>query len=461
MPADSPPARYAARALAASCAVLLLSPATGALAQDLDAQDPGAQGREDRTQVVADALEESPVYVDPAYESAFPAEDQERVAGIIESSDLDLYVIAVPLTDGDAWDGDAATLVSVVHDRRGGGEGHYLAYDEVSGYHGADFGPGAQDEAPAHHGALAASYETDFDGSMLQQAEAAVEAALSDDPRAAYEAALQAYEEANPQIVDPGANVGQEADTGQGAASDTGSGPLLAVGAVVAVLLALVLALLVRNRLTARRGRRRAASITQHAAFDNADRAQLDSLVEQAERDLIEVGERLSRTDAGAGPDTRSGQSLQRALDARSAAAAVHDRMAAEGATLPDAVGVLVLLDIAEDALESAAKGSRSAVRRRHCYANPLHGTNTKVTPWREFGGTRTIRVPLCPGCARAVRDRVRPVVLPAEHDGDTVPYYEVPAEESVWAATGYGTLTDDLVQRVQRGDHRPRGRAR
>ncbi|WP_047871360.1 hypothetical protein [Nocardiopsis sp. RV163] len=449
MTADSRSARYAARTLAASCAVLLLCPATAALAQDPQARD--------RTRAVADALEESPVYVDPAYESAFPAEDQERVAGVIESSGLDLYVIALPLTGGDAWGGDAATLVSVVHDRRGGGEGHYLAYEEVSGYHGADFGPGAQETAPAHYGALTASYATDFDGSMLQQADAAVEAALSDDPRAAYEAALQSYEEANPRIADPGG----ESGTGPRADSGTGSGPLFAVGSVVAVLLALVLALLVRNRLTARRGRRRAASITQHAAFDNADRAQLDSLVEQGERDLIEVGERLSRVDADPGAGTKSGQSLQRALDARSAAAAVHDRMAAEGATLPDAVGALVLLDIAEDALESAAGGSRSAVRRRHCYANPLHGTNTKVTPWREFGGTRTIRVPLCADCAKAVRNRARPVVLPAEHEGAQVPYYEVPAEESVWAATGYGTLTDDLVQRVQRGDHRPRGRAR
>ncbi|MFC9089794.1 hypothetical protein [Nocardiopsis dassonvillei] len=453
MPTDSPPARYAARALAATCAVLLLCPATGALAQESDARDPGAQGPQDRTQAIADALEESPVYVDPAYESAFPAEDQERVAGVIESSDLDLYVIAVPLTAGDVWNGDAATLVSVVHDRRGGGEAHYLAYDEVSGYHGEDYGPGVQEAAPARHGALAASYGTDFDGSMLQQADAAVEAALSDDPRAAYEAALQAYEEANPHITGMGGGAGQ--------GSGTGSGPLFAVGAVIAVLLAIMSALFVRGRLTARAGRRRAASITQHAAFDNADRAQLDSLVEQGERDLIEVGERLSRVDADPGSDTRSGQSLQRALDARSAAAAVHDRMAAEGATLPDAVGVLVLLDIAEDALESAAGGSRSAVRRRHCYANPLHGTNTKVTPWREFGGTRTIRVPLCADCAKAVRNRARPVVLPAEYEGAPVPYYEVPAEESVWAATGYGTLTDDLVQRVQRGDHRPRGRAR
>ncbi|PDP84408.1 hypothetical protein CQJ94_27415 [Glycomyces fuscus] len=455
MPADSPTAGHAARALAAAGAVLLLSPAPGALAHDLGAQDRG-----NRTQAIADALEESPVYVDPAYESAFPAEDQERVAGAIESSGLELYVIAVPLADGDVWDGDAATLVSVVHDRRGGGEGHYLAYDDVSGYHGQDFGPGAQEAAPAHHGALAASYGTDFDGSMLRQAEEAVEAALSDDPRAAYEAALQAYEEANPEITGSGGGTGQEAVAGSDADPEAGSGPLLAVGAAVAVLLALVLALLVRNRLTARRGRRAAASITQHAAFDNADRAQLASLVEQGERDLIEVGERLSRMDAdGTGP--RSGQGLQRALDARAAAASVHDRMAAEGATLPDAVGVLVLLDIAEDALENAARGPRSAVRRRHCYANPLHGTNTKVTPWREFGGTRTIRVPLCADCAGAVRDRVRPVVLPAEHEGRTVPYYEVPARESVWAATGYGALTDDLVQRVQRGDHRPRGRTR
>lgn len=105
-----------------------------------------------------------------------------------------------------------------------------------------------------------------------------------------------------------------------------------------------------------------------------------------------------------------------------------------------------MLLDLAEDALAGRDKP------RRPCYANPLHGNGTRSVQWREFGGSRTVEVPLCTACARAVNKRGRPSVLPAEHDGRTVPYYEVPAEESVWAATGFGALTDDLVNRILSG---------
>ena len=432
MSAESPRPRRAVRVLAVTAlTAAFLWPGAGAQAQTTERESP--------VQGVLDSLESSRVHVDPAYESAFPEADQERMSQAIEASGLDLYLVAVPLVDGDAWDGEATALVSVLHDRRGQERGHYLVHDGHGGYHGADFGPGSGGGGPAHYGALTASYVTEFKGSLLEQAEVAVETALSDDPEGIYEEAMQAYAEANPH---------------RGVLWGLGNGTLVAVGGVVAVLLALVLGLLVRGRLTARRGRTRAASITQHAAFDNADRARLTSLVERGGRDLIEVGERLSAlgSDGSLGP--KATESLQRALDARSAAAGVHDRMVAEGATLPDAVGVLVLLDMAEDEMEAAARGARP-VRRRHCYANPLHGTRTKVTTWREFGGARSIRVPLCVECARAVRERTRPAVLPAEYGGETLPYYEVPARHSVWAATGYGTLTDDLVQRIQRGDHR------
>ncbi|MFE6309082.1 hypothetical protein [Nocardiopsis sp. NPDC057823] len=387
-------------------------------------------------QVIADALAESPVYVDSSYEGAYSAEARERVVTVLEQHDLDLYVIVVPLVEGDEWSGEGEALASAVHDRMGGGERHFLVYDRRGDLEGHDLGSAPDDwSQPAFYGALAASYKTmDGQKTLPTLVEAAVEAALSDDPEAAYETAQQAYYDR----------------TGQ-----PPSGALMparwwnpwVIGALVLALLAGIGVPLYRRLGRSRPGgllrRRPAAPIAQHAAFDNADRAQLESLVERGERDLIELGERLSE-DAGVAP-----QNLSRALDARDAAARVHDRMAREGATLADAVGVLVLLDLAEDALA----GLRTP--RRPCYANPLHGNDTRQTQWREFGGLRTIRVPLCPECARAVRDRLRPTVLPAEHEGRSVPYYEVPAEHSVWAATGYGTLTDDLVERVLSGGHR------
>ncbi|MFJ9557435.1 hypothetical protein ACIRPH_26810 [Nocardiopsis sp. NPDC101807] len=452
MPAEFPTARHAARLLAALvCAGLVTAPLSGALARTgSDAPVDGAPA-ENPSQEIADALDEFPVYVDPVYANAIPEAEQERIAGLIAESDLDLYVIAVPLVEADPWNGDVEALVSVVHDRRGEPAGSYLAVDDD--VFGTDFGGGTT----AHYAALTSSYATDFDGTALAQLDVAVETALSGDAEGAYDRAVADYEERSG--TDRGA--GPVFSGGAGTAGSAG-GWLVAGTLLLGGILVVVIAYPLYRRTSRSLGRRRSRAIAQHAAFANAERAQLEALVEQGEQDLIEVGERLSRLESGSAPGERAQQHLRAALDARSAAAAVHDRMADGDASLPDAVGVLVLLDMAEDAIDNAARGSRaSAVRRLHCYANPLHGTVTKVTAWREFGGTRTIRVPLCEECAKAVRGRVRPVVLPDEHEGRTVPYYEVPASDSVWAATGYGTLTDDLVERIQRGDHTRNVRSR
>ncbi|WP_028649335.1 hypothetical protein [Nocardiopsis sp. CNT312] len=88
-------------------------------------------------------------------------------------------------------------------------------------------------------------------------------------------------------------------------------------------------------------------------------------------------------------------------------------------------------------------------------WANPLHGTDTRQVQWRESGGDRSVRVPLWRERAAAARKRARPTVPTDEHVGRGVPYYEVPARKSVWAATGYGTPAGGLVRRIQRGDHR------
>ncbi|GAA1774154.1 hypothetical protein [Streptomonospora arabica] len=370
---------------------------------------------------IAESLADSPVHVDPAYDTAFPEADRERIADLIAQGPLDLYVVAIPLATGDAWDGDPEALLTAVNDRMGGGTRHMLAYEQAyeGSLTGADFGPDSSDEA--FYGALTsdALHREDDGVSIADRVESAVETANSADPAAAYEKASADYEPPT-------------------ASRLAGLPPwVLWAGLAALVLPAAGVGLLLLRR------RRASAAVPQHAAFDNADRAQLEALMERGERDLIELGERLS---AATGVSPRH---LSRALDARDAAARVHDRMKADGPALAEAVGVLVLLDLAEDALAGRD------TPRRPCYANPLHGSRTRPVQWREFGGSRSIRVPLCAACAKAVDKRVRPTVLPAEHDGRTVPYYEVPADDSVWAATGFGTLTGDLVHRVLSGQRR------
>lgn len=59
-----------------------------------------------------------------------------------------------------------------------------------------------------------------------------------------------------------------------------------------------------------------------------------------------------------------------------------------------------------------------------------------------------------CDTCASAVASHRAPEVLTAPHEGRAVPYFEIPAERSLWAATGYGSLGEDtLTARVGRGD--------
>ncbi|MEU3018662.1 hypothetical protein ABZ635_14845 [Nocardiopsis sp. NPDC007018] len=402
------------------------------------AASPDDTAPENASEAIAASLAESPVHVDPAYSGAFPEELRQETVDLIEDSGLPLYVVAVPMVAGDAWDGEPENLAVLLHDRMGGGRAHFLVFANDRVY-GQDFGAGS--DLRAHYGSLTSSYATGFGGNIAELIEVSVEASLSEDPEAAYTAASEAYDEQR----EDGSAFGSGAWRGGATAVPGWVWPsvaavalLLAVGAGWRAYRARVPAL-------------PALAVTQHAGFDNADRAELDRLVERGATDLVELGERLGQLRARPQGEEAT-RLLQYALDARSAAAKVHDHMLATAPTLPDAAGVLVLLDMAEDAIVRSRSRSRPA--RVHCYANPLHGTVTRETDWREFGGTRTVRVPLCAACAKAVRGRGRPRVLPDRHQGSEVPYYEVPAEASVWAATGYGALRDDLVDRVLRGDH-------
>ncbi|MFB8767246.1 hypothetical protein VSQ78_05985 [Nocardiopsis alba] len=384
-------------------------------------------------ETIANALRESPVYVDPVYSTVLSEETREEAVATIEESGLPVRVVLTPLLSGDDWDGDASALAAAVHDRMGGA-GHYLVLEGDS-FQGQDLPPSVDgsSELRAHYAALASSYATEFDGTVGERMERAVEFAVSDDPEAVYEEYVSAYEDSR--VAAPGPPSGNaDGATVWPWALGTGALLILLVGGY----------LLWTRRPTA-------PSMPQHAAFANASQARRESLERQAERELIEVGERLGAMEPATGTD--ASLSLGRALDAHDAARRVAEHL--EEGSLADVVGVLVLLDLAEDGLAAAGRGRRwsGADRRRHCYANPLHGTGTTDTDWRQLGATRSVRVPLCGGCAKAVRARTRPAALQVEHEGRSVPYYEVPAEESVWAATGFGSLSDDLVERILRGE--------
>jgi hypothetical protein len=187
------------------------------------------------------------------------------------------------------------------------------------------------------------------------------------------------------------------------------------------------------------------------AALRAARRAREQSAREAAQRQLLDLGQLLEHS---AVPGAGLQQSLlTRALDSYEAAARVFDH----AHDITDIAGVLVLVRIgmaAATAAETAGADARDPVDL--CFFNPLHGISARHVRWRQLGQQDALIVRACAECADRLHQRRQPDALTCEVNGHEVPYYQVDPEQSVWAATGYGQFTDDLIELVLTGT-RPR----
>ena len=162
-----------------------------------------------------------------------------------------------------------------------------------------------------------------------------------------------------------------------------------------------------------------------------------ESMRRELERALVSSGRRVSRFSG-------NHACAATALEAYEAAAKVLDT----AQDMADLVGARVLLDHCEAALSGDPTP-------RHCFFDPRHEDETGKARWRAPASRRSVTVRACARCRRDLKEHRVPMVVLASNGSDTVPYYAVPARESVWAATGYGTLAPDLAARVLRGDAR------
>ncbi|MGW9380607.1 hypothetical protein ACWHAO_21725 [Streptomyces albidoflavus] len=158
---------------------------------------------------------------------------------------------------------------------------------------------------------------------------------------------------------------------------------------------------------------------------------------------------------------------MERALDAYAAAGTVLD-----GARdVADLAGVVALVEEGTAPIRAAMNAARPRRRRLlsrrpvpappHTpltrFFNPLHGlATTGDAVWRMLGRRGRLTVAVCAECAADLAARRTPEPLTVRHEGRLLAYYEVPAEQSLWAATGYGSLTGGpLAPLVNRGDFR------
>ncbi|WP_330478436.1 hypothetical protein OG301_23310 [Streptomyces platensis] len=409
------------RALAVGAASVALLCCTAAPA--VAAESPG--------QKIADALRRSPVHVDPSLTSAVDAEQQRELAARIRRTHLPIRVALVPLVEGDSWGGKPEQLAEVVHDRMGGGPAILITLGEQAEDISAREWP--SDAHQSFHAAAAVFFQKDMKGAgpakRVARAIDIIEAGNGD----------AVYERATADLGAPAPKRTTADGAGAKAASGHGS-PLVRLLSLVGgpVLLLAAVGLLLR-----RRSRLRDLSTPfalPRSVFAAARQADEAGLRDRAAEEVVRLGEE-ARTAQGAPA------AVERALDAYAAAGTVLDR--ARG--VPDLAGVFALVAEGRAALSEAAEALPL------CFFHPLHGPAVRRIPWRPLGRREQLRVAACETCLRAIRTRRAPEVLTDRQDGRPVPYFEVPTEDSLWAATGYGSLLsgadDSLAARVQRGD--------
>lgn len=179
--------------------------------------------------------------------------------------------------------------------------------------------------------------------------------------------------------------------------------------------------------------RRRVPAATSRPSVQAAKAAppQIEQVREQAATQLTALAESL--------PSAPAGERLDRATLAREAAEPLLG-----SDDLLDVVGALVLAQSGRREVSLAVGRARSPYRV--CFFDPLHSTASRQVRWRF--GDADVEVPVCRPCQRDVEAGRTPETLQDTRRGRRRPYYE---GDSVWAQTGYGTLTSDLADLAAR----------
>ncbi|MFJ7331733.1 hypothetical protein ACIQUU_00540 [Streptomyces sp. NPDC101116] len=384
------------------------------------AADGDGDDRPSAGQRIANALRTSPVHVDEAYADAVPPSRQRQLADRIRRTGLPIKVVLTPLTKGDAFDGDSEVLAGIVRDRFPDRRELIVITTDGDFSHSLEGYEWPSDAHQARDAVAAAGFLAETrDAGLADLTAKAVDLVAEGKGRQRYEEATRDLDAAADGSAPP-ARSGTGSAVGGSGSAVTGWWLLIAVPALALTVLAARAALL----------RSRASSpVVPQLVFASARAADEARVRRRAEAEVLELGESTQAADVATTPG------LQRALDAYAAAGKVLD--GARG--LPDLVGALALAQEGRDALT----GSRGLPL---CFFNPLHGRAALRTGWRRIGRRDRLDVAVCQDCADALRDHRAPEVLTdTARDGRTVAYFELPADRSVWAATGYGSLMSPL----------------
>ncbi len=383
---------------------------------------------------VAAALERSPVLVQPPFDRVISAADRRDLVRRIETSGKPVLMAFVPLVDGDQFNGEARAFVAALHDRLGD-DAIYVAVDNNRYLRTFEYRGGqSRYGKPVSDATTLANYGGDraagSDRTLLERAQLLLDYLAL--PPAELEQRVAAFDAEREQRARTSPN---RSDDAEGSSAVV----LILVGALIASIGG---ALWRRQR--RRSGARPAAEalpVLPDRLFEHARAAHHANLRSDADDELLKLSKLLDDQPMPTKPAAQD--AYQRALDAYASAR----RRTGDQAPTVDLVGALVLVDHARNDLAGAVAldaGQKPPKRPALCMFDPLHGRAARNVGWEHDG--RKLDVPACKACATAVTSGAVPDAL---RDGDQ-PYFE---GDTVWAATGFGTLGDDLVERVSRGE--------
>ncbi|MFF6999826.1 hypothetical protein ACFY93_33530 [Streptomyces sp. NPDC008313] len=367
-----------AGASTASAAVEAAGPHTGVAASDVTASDVSA---------VAEALRESPVYVDPAASTQLSAADAHSLATKIKDADKPVFVAVLPANF------PTTDLFQNLRTSTG-----------ITGLYAIRLGD---------------RFDARADSSVMSRG--AVQNLVT---------SVQGESDAKTQLNDftdrALANIGGSAPSGWGGSGGTGvsAGALILVGAVVVLGGA--------GLYTVSRRRRRRESEEQKAALE-----QLRVVVDE---DITAFGEELDRLDfhpAEAGADDAMRADYERALDAYEQA---KTRMAA--ARRPE--DVRPVTESLENgrfslALLAARREHRPLPERRApCFFDPRHGPSVADAAWTPQGGA-TREVPVCAADRARLADGADPAVREVDTAYGRRPYWDAGPAYGPWAGGYFG----------------------
>lgn len=375
----------------------------------------------ERAREIAQALAKDPVYIDPAYASAFPAAIRTELGAKAKALGYPVYTVILPLTAGDFFRGEEDTALTLIMDAMQK-PGLYVLIDGGGRFPWHEL----RDRTEPNYDKISAARKRALDDTGYNSGPAQVLIRM-------YE--LLALPSLPPATAKP-SNTPRQSDDH----AEEGSGFPWWIVAGVAVLALLLLAFRRGGR---RRGKQAAFSIPPHVAVAVADEKRR-KLTRDAGESLTGLGEQLAALPVATSSRARDLQ--QRALDAHQAAGRVLDG----SDDIVDVVGATVLLDLAQreyDAAQAVEAGRKLVDVPGLCAFNPLHGRSTGEPTTVESDG-HALELPLCGACRKALRRGGAPASL----RGADGPYWH---GDDLWARTFFGSVGDNLADAVGRGEHR------